>query len=342
MRFYHADNTLEKESVEELLEAEIIEKLQELYGATISSVATRPIDTEIVDLFKLLRGKVPSFDFEITPLKGGESITFQAQFQIDAVGKESWVTFNSRMGSILHDKDPQYKELLRLKEVYERDVRTSDLEDSQALKATRDKMSELEQEVSGIERIKESIINSIEQMLSIIDGKILSYKDLGSIGVLEDKINEQARKSVKDQYGLEITISNLRRKPTAEEKNLSEAKKSLFMEGIKDITTALQAGEIKRTAQINATQLSTNSKIEELRKLQERKLKLDPNDDQEEILQISRQIQALENDLNIPSVSDPTEILRKIEGGLDSKTPTLSEYYNSFEEEEAIDGKTDE
>jgi hypothetical protein len=333
MRFYHADNTLEKESVEELLESEITKRLQELYGATISSVVTRPIDTEIVDLFKLLRGKVPSFDFEITPLKGGESITFQAQFQIDAVGKESWVTFNSRMGSILHDKNPQYKELLRLKEVYERDIKTSDLEDSQALKAIRDKMSELEQEVSGIDRIKESIINSIEQ--------ILSYKDPNSIGALENKINEQARKSVKNQYGLEITISNLRRKPTEQEKNLSGAKKSLSMEGIKDMTTALQAAEIKRTAQINAVRSSSNSKTEELKKLQERKSKLDSNDDQEEILQINQQIHALENDLNISSASDPTEILRKIEEDLDSETRTLSEYYNSLEEE-ASDGKTDE
>jgi hypothetical protein len=324
MRFYHADS-LDAQSVEVLLEAEIRQKLEEQYGATVLTVTPRPINTDIADLFRQLRGEVPSFEFVINSLTGGEAITFRAQFQVEGVGKDSWVTFDSRMGAMLRAQEPQRQELKRLKDLYDKQVKSSDLEDSKELKALRNQMNIIQREISGIEVIKESIVSSIEQILSAYDSAASTYIDPANLAALQKSINQWASESVREQYGLEISIRNLRRDRTEGERKLFEVQNTLRIEATKDAETALKIAENQREAQFKLMQGKSQSKLEELEKLRSKRSKLDPNEEADEIKQMDNRINDLEAEINAPSISNTEAALKALEAKSTPKAKSFLE-----------------
>lgn len=330
MRFYHADSSLDTQSVEKLLEHEIKQELEKKYGVTVLTVTPRPINTDIADLFQQLRGEVPSFEFVINSLTGGEAITFRAQFQIEGVGKDSWVTFDSRMGAMLRAQAPQRKELQRLRELYDKQVKSSDLEDSKELKALRDQMNAIQRELSGIEVIKESIVSSVEQMLTAIDSAASAYTDPANLAALETSINQWASKSVREQCGLEIRIRNLRRDRTAGESKLFEVQNTLRIEATKDATTALEIAENQREAQLKLMQGKSQSRLEELEKLRSKRSKRDPDEDDDELKQIDARIQQLETEINAPSTSSVEAALKALEAKSTPKAKSFLEAQAQF------------
>ena len=343
MRFYHADLERDTQSVENLLEVAIKQELQTRYGVTVNTVAPRPLNTDIADLFGQLRGEVPSFEFVISSLTGGESITFRAQFQVDGVGKDSWVTFDSRMGAMLRAQEPQRKELQRLEDLYDKDVKSSDLEDSGDLKALRDQMNAIQREISGIEVIKESIVSSIEQMLTVYDSAASAYIDPANLAALQKFINQWASESVREQYGLEISIRNLRRDRTEGESKLFGVQNDLRIQATEDAKNALKIAEDQRNTQLKLMEGKSKSQLDELEKLRSDRSKLDPNGDADEIERIDVRIQKLEDEINAPSLGSVEATLKALEAKSSPKAKNFLEAQLNSTENLPIDAaSTDE
>lgn len=314
-RFYQADGKQgDDQSIEKQLK-DAIESALLKYGATVITVTVRPVDTPISLLFKELSGKVENFEFTINSLTGGESVRFQGRFQVEGVADDCWNIFYNRMGLMQRSKEPRHQELQRLQNVHARLLQAGDLEEMEELQAIRQQMEAIKREISGIEDIKDSIVSSVEQMLSAYDSTASTYVDLANLGALQKEINKWAGKSVEDEYGLTISIRNLRRNRTECEERLFKVQNTLRLEPIEDAEIASQAAGIKRETQRKMTEAKYNSRLTELEKLRDKraKLSLHYDENKEEIEQLDHQISLLENEIDTPSLSGSVEALRALE-----------------------------
>jgi hypothetical protein len=299
------------------LEAAIQSSLETKYGMDISKVVVRTVETDISVLFEELNGKVEDFEFTIDSLSGGESVRFQARFQVESVLEDSWHTFYSRMGLMQKSQEPRRKEFKRLENNHERLAQSSELEDADELQKLREQMEIIKREVSGIEFIKKSITSSIEQMLSTFDSDASTYTDFANLLALQVEMNRWAKQSVKNEYGLEISIRNVRRNRLESDQELSEAQKALKLNRIKDIK---RLEDERRDVNFKMLQAKGKSQLEELEKLRRNLMTVE---DEDEILQLNKRISRLENEISLTESRTAEEQLKSLESKSHTKAKSF-------------------
>jgi hypothetical protein len=90
-----------EKSVEQELTDKIKEGLEKDFYAKLSTVISKPLNTEITEKYQELYRQIGKFEFEVPSLKSDEPpVQFQGDFQIDGVEKDSWYIFQSRLPSI--------------------------------------------------------------------------------------------------------------------------------------------------------------------------------------------------------------------------------------------------
>ena len=335
MHFYHDD---QGRSLEEEIREIIIKKLTESFGAEVKSVVARPIDTAIVTHYKELRGRIGSFKFEISPLSAGQPVKFEADFQISGVEKDSWHVFQERIESMHRSQEPRRKELKRLHDKFDNELRDYDNDDDD-FNPIKEKIHSIEEELSGIDNIRKSIEKTIQRRLNLLDSDMIAYSDYRNLEAMEREINSWAREGVKSQYGLEITIENLKRDRTLEEtwksedalkviegqRRAKEIHRQIMMDKVDEAVEKLEAEKVKRKIRMDMITSGTQSKANELKLLQEKRCKLIARSDydQEELDQIDTEISRLENNLPDSSLEDMANLLKAMEPENPSPKPNF-------------------
>ena len=212
MRFYVAETDIyvDKKSVEQELQDNIGAILKERFGVEVISVVSIPEQTEIIAYLQILMGIIGSFECTIIPLGGGESVNFKGDFQILGVAAGSWYRFQSVFQSMQQSQQQLRQKLKALKDQYSKLIQLGDIGDNlEELEYISNEIRSVESQTSGISEIKNSIEKSINSKLFNFDSESLRYTDIQLLYTMERYINEWARESVIDQYGLEISIRNL-------------------------------------------------------------------------------------------------------------------------------------
>ena len=89
-----------KQAIEQEIIDRITEVLEQSFAAEIASIVPKIVDTEPIIRWRELQEKVCDFDFEVTPLRGGEPIKFKGKFQVEHIAENGWYKFESRKATI--------------------------------------------------------------------------------------------------------------------------------------------------------------------------------------------------------------------------------------------------
>ena len=265
MRFFQHDLQLgEQQSVEQELIEKIKKELEGRFSARVSIVVPKTLDTDITKCYQDLHRQIVFCEFEILSLRGGEPIPYKGDFQVQAVEKNSWYTFQSRQPSL--------------------------------------------------NEIKESIERSIHSKLNTFSNDDLQYVDLEDSSDIENIINELARNSVINQFGLEIKISHFTRTRTESEVNQVDASQQLRQADVEEVLARIEARREKRQQQLEMSSIKNQAQLDELKRLHEQKLKLSGDEENEEELEyINEKITSLEQENLNPSLEDAKNTLKILE-----------------------------
>lgn len=325
MRFYVAET--DKKSVEQELKDNIEAILKERFGVEIISVVSIPEQTEIIDYLQILMGIIGSFECSITPLGGGEAVNFKGDFKILGIETGSWYRFQSVFQSMQQSQQQLRQKLKALKDQYSNIIKAGDIEDnSEELEEISDEIHSIESQTSGISEIKNSIEKSINSKLMNAGSELLRYTDIQLLSTMERYINEWARESVIDQYGLEISIRNLSRTRTEQENYVSNAQQRLERAKVDEALAQIQARTEQRQKQLEMSSRRNQAKYVELDKLYERKAKLiaDPDPEPDELQNLEDKISRLEQEILNPSLEDAGSSLKLLEQRKDKGRVFLS------------------
>lgn len=95
MRFSFADG--QREGEEKSVEAELVdaitERLRTRFSASIISIVIKPVDTELVERFRVLQARASSFAVPVVPLAGGPQVTIHGTLAVTAVHPLGWHRF---------------------------------------------------------------------------------------------------------------------------------------------------------------------------------------------------------------------------------------------------------
>ena len=219
MRYY--ESATEEKSVEQELVEAITKAIEERFGAKVLRIVPIPEQTDIIDYLQRLMGMVGSFQCEVPSLTGGDPVNFQGDFKILSIEQGSWYVFQSAFQSMRESQQELLQELKALKEDYSNLIDLGDVEDSRKeLQKISQRIHTIENEIFGMHNIKKSIEKSINAKLTTADSQLLRYTDMKLLSTMERYINQWAKESVVEQYGLEINIRNLSRTRTEEEEYL--------------------------------------------------------------------------------------------------------------------------
>ncbi len=314
MLFYAAET--DTKSVEQELKDTLETTLKERFGVEIISVVPIPEQTEIIDYLQILMGKVDYFECSIIPLGGGEAVKFKGDFKILGIETGSWYRFQSVFQSMQQSQQQLRQKLKALKEHYSQLIRAGDIEgNSEEIEEISNQISRIESQTSGISEIKNSIEKSINSKLMTAGSELLTYTDIQLLSTIERYINQWARESVIDQYGLEISIRNLSRTRTEQEKYLFEAQQKLERAKVDEALTQIPARTEQRQNQLKMSSRMNQAKYEELDKLCERRAKLiaDPDAEPDELQNLEDKISRLKQEMPNPSLEDAESSLQLLE-----------------------------
>ena len=94
-------NYPDNDSIETELTARVTEALEaDDFFAEVISFVPKMMDTDVVIRWRELQEKVCDFNFQVTPLRGGEPVMFTGKFQVESIAKNSWFKFQSRKFTI--------------------------------------------------------------------------------------------------------------------------------------------------------------------------------------------------------------------------------------------------
>ncbi|MDY6802415.1 MAG: hypothetical protein SXA11_01210 [Cyanobacteriota bacterium] len=337
MRFY--EPTAGEKSVEEELKDAITRALEERFGAIVIRVVPIPEQTDIIDYLQRLMGMVGSFNCEVLSLTGGELVKFQGKFKILGIEQGSWYVFQSAFQSMRESQQELLKELQALKKQYSKVINLGDVEDSrEELDEISQRIRAIENEVFGMDNIKNSIEDSIEAKLTIAENQLLKYTNVKHLSTIQRHANEWAKESVVKQYGLEIEIINLYRTRTEGEEYLSAARTQLQIAKVDEAKVQLEARNKQLQNQLEMSSRKNKAQSDELNKLYEQKLKLiaDQDADLDELEHLNEQIDRLEKEIPLTSLEDAGSALNILEPTRDGVKNTLAfeEQMTLHEEEE--------
>ncbi|NET85371.1 MAG: hypothetical protein F6J94_26750 [Moorea sp. SIO1F2] len=304
-----------KKSVEQELKDEITQALEEQFGAKIIRVDFIPEETEIMDYMKRLIGMVGSFECEVPSLTGGESVTFQGDFKILSIEQGSWYTFQSAfqwMGESQKELKQEYDEL---KKQYPKVIESGVEENREKLDKINQRIRVIENKICGMNDIKISIEKSVTAYLKTADSELLRYKDIKHLDTIKHHMNQWARESVVEQYGLDINIIHVSRLRTEKEKSFDEAKAKLQRAKINEELDKIEVRNKERQQQLAMSSIRNKAQYEELNKLYEQRSKIIANSDveQEERDYFNEQINRLENEIPSVSLEDAGNSLNRLE-----------------------------
>lgn len=165
-----------------------------------------------------------------------------------------------------------------------------------------------------INDIKLCIEKSFKAKLSTFANEHLQYTDIKELSVIEAVINKWGRDSVVDQFGLEISISNLSRTRTKVEHLRSNAWIQLQEQEIEDALSHLQARKDQQATLLGMATKDNQAKLSELSKLYEQRDRiLASPDNEEELEELNKKINALKKEAMSPSVEDAKTKLNHLE-----------------------------
>jgi len=335
MRFYHpginekgqpivnqTTGKPETKSVKQELEEKITELLEKTFGAKVINVVPRQRNTDIIERFKELRGKIGRFEFEIRP-SGGEVVKFFAEFQVLGVETNSWYLFQERIEDLQRLLQPLRQERDRLKAVYSKWIEKRFDDDEDELKKTRDRILDIERELSGIDVIRQAIESGVRDQLTQLGTHLSANLAPKQLDALKIKINEWARASVKRQYGLEVSIENLHRLSTPEEDRQallrSKSQEVLYtLKGneVDKVLASADADKEQHETYLKMMKSSRQAKSNELKLLHEKRASLitksDPESYQDDLKHLDQQIENLVKDISVPSLQNAADELKAI------------------------------
>lgn len=304
------------------LEERITKMLQNKFGAKVISVVSRQLNTEIIERFRELRGKIGQFEFGVN-VSGEEPIRFYAEFQVRGVDPTSWYVFQERMESLRSAQEQKRQERNRLKDLFTRLVKSSDLDDAAELKDLEKRIRNIEEELSGVEKIRQSIESGIQDPLSRIGGRLASALSPKEMDGLKTAINQWARESVRLQYGLEIIVQNIRRLPTKEEerrnKLLAQSREAQYLldeDNIHGVLESLGSRKQTRSTQRELQASDNKAKLVELKKLRDKRAQLitkpDPESFADDLDYLDKEIEKLVEEINLPSLEGAKDALQGV------------------------------
>ncbi|NEO73062.1 hypothetical protein [Moorena sp. SIO3H5] len=332
MRFF--DPKSGEKSVEQELKDEITQALEEQFGAQIIRVDPITEQTEIMDYVNKLMGEVGSFECEVLSLTGGEPVTFQGDFKILGIEPNSWYTFQLAFPSMRQPKEKLWEEHEALKNEYSNLIKSGDVGNNRnKLDKIHQIIDAIKNEYPGINKIKISIENSITAKLETAKSELLRYTDFEHLSTMESYINQWARESVIEQYGLEIKITNLSRSRTQEEKSFYEAKAKLQRANLDKELAKIEAIDKESQQQLRMYSRRNQAQSEELNKLYEQRAKIIANSDvdQDEIDDLNEKINRLENEIPSFSLEDAGNSINRLEPTRDKRKSALD-----FEEQMSL------
>jgi hypothetical protein len=332
MRYYESA-TGEKSVEQELVEA-ISKAIEERFGAKVLRVVPIPEQTDIVDYLQRLMGMVGSFQCEVPSLTGGDPVKFQGDFKILAIEQGSWYIFQSAFQSMRESQQELLQELEALKEDYSNVIDLGDVEDSrEELQKISQRIRTIENEIFGMDNIKISIEKSVNAKLTTADSQLLRYTDMKLLSTMERYINQWARESVVEQYGLEINIRNLSRTRTDEEEYLFTVQQQLERAKVDEALAQVEARKEQRQKQLEMSSRRNQAQADELNKLYELRVKLivDSDADPDELKHLNEQIKRLEKEVLSSSLENAENSLNILEPKRDKVRSILA-----FEEQMSL------
>ncbi|MCL2924379.1 MAG: hypothetical protein MGF17_07070 [Trichodesmium sp. MAG_R04] len=325
MRFY--EPRAGEKSVEQELKDVIAKVLEERFGVIVIRVVPIPEQTDIINYLQRLMGVIGSFNCKVLSLTGGETVKFQGEFKILGIEQGSWYVFQSAFQSMRESQQELLKELKALKKQYSKIVNSSDVADNrEELDEVSLRIRDIENEVFGMDNIKNSIEKSINAKLTTIDNELLRYTDNKHLSTMERWVNKWGRESVVKQYGLEIEIINLYRNRTQQEEYLSEARTQLQKAKVDEARAQVESRTKQRQKQLEMSERKNKAQSDELNKLYEQRAKLiaDPDADSDEWDYLKEKIDYLEKEIISPSLEDAGSALDILEPKRDRANKSLA------------------
>jgi hypothetical protein len=324
LHFYVAETTQEK-SVEQELKDRITEALKERFGLKINSVVPIPEQTEIMEYMQRIMGMPGTFESEVTSTNGGESVKFTGDFLISGIEKDRWSRFESRFLGMQQSRQELRQELTSLKEEHANIISIGDIGPSNSeLQRIRDRITSIEGQLFGIQEIKKCIEDSIlDNLFATIDSQALQYLDERNKLAIALKIQEWAKASVSEKYGLTIKITGLRRTETEEEKARAQLRQATTQanleQSLKQIEESAKQSQLKLEAKTKhrENQMQISLKMYEdksalLQELNQKRQKLRLIGDkisQEELKDVEEQIKILESEMIDSSLEDDDDAI---------------------------------
>lgn len=163
----------------------------------------------------------------------------------------------------------------------------------------------------------------------------IAYTDYRNLTAMEKEINSWAQEAVKKQYGLVISIENLKRDRTLEETWKSEdarkvledqcrsrdIQRQIKMDKVDEAVAQLAEEKVIRKIRIDAITAGNRSTAAELELLRKQRSELiskrryddDSEEEQETLDRVEKEIKRLESEIPKSSLEDMTNLLKSIE-----------------------------
>jgi len=310
--YFYADAT-EAKSVEKKLQDEITEALKKRFGVNVITVVPIPEETYIIEYLQRLMGMIGKFECEIPSNSGAEPVKLEGQFKVETIGERSWYKFQSVFLSKQQSQQRSRRELEQLNKQHSDLMRLGDEQENRfEIDQINQRINAIENDIFGLDEIRHCIQESlISNLFGIFDSPDLQYTSRQVKSEIDEAVNKWAYESVIDQYGLKISLKNIKRSQTDREKYQQQlTQKTLevnYEQSIKQIEESknqsqqkLEARTTKIEKQLNMSKNIYEDKDAQLQELykQRRQLKLIGDEDsKQELKYIEEEIRNLESEI---------------------------------------------
>jgi chromosome segregation ATPase len=146
-------------------------------------------------------------------------------------------------------------------------------------------------------------------------------------------INQWARESVVEQYGLEVSVRNLSRTRTKQEEYLFDAQQQLQKAKVDEEVAKIEARKEQIQKQLKMSSRRNQSQFDELNKLYDRRAKIitDSDADSDELEHLNQQINRLEQEVSNSSLDEANNNLNLLNPKRNTSKSTLG-----FEEQMSL------
>ncbi len=311
--YFYADATAGEKSVEKKLQDEITKALEERFGVKVITVVPIPEETDIIEYLQRLTGMIGKFECEIPSNSGAEPVKLEGQFKVETIGEASWYRFQSVFLSRQQSQQRLRQEVDKLNEQHSDLMDLGDVDDNRdEIDKINQRIKAIENEIFGLDEIRHCIQESlVSNLFGIFDSPDLQYTSFQDKSAIDEAINNWASASVIDQYGLKISLRNIKRSQTDREKYQQQVTQATvaanYEQSVKQIEESKQQSQQKLEAKTTkiGKQLKMSQKIYEdqdaqLQELykQRRQLKLIGDEDsKQELKYIEEEIRNLESEI---------------------------------------------